>query len=536
MSEIWRTKSEYYQKLLTVGRGRDTEMQNLVTSTREGLLLRYGADGSAFSEIELGNWQAMPVAADLDGDGILEVLITDAFGYTNILDINNPDENGRPALKWRAPCIGKSAKYGRNSSAYVDDLDGDGRKEVLLKVGNRLVVYDYQGNEIQSYDFNDYQKYPYEWVSGYFNADSIKDIFIAYNDGGGHTDKIAVYQLSDNTTPLWEKDYGPYSGYVAIYDFTGDGIDDVILREHYDLITLNGKNGAEIKKEPGAYYHTPILIDTDGDGDLEIVNGGGYIEVSVNRLESFGLNISQIWERDTGYMDCYGRLPGTADTDGDSLPELGVSSTSGTFTCYNAANGDTKWTYDLQTTASDIIAFDADDDGRKEFVFGGLDGFLYIMNGETDAEQRIERKINLNAQAGSPIVADLNKDDNRIELLVTTNDGILHCLSGMATSIKENDGGVPLQFGLNNNYPNPFNPATTINYTIAQPCNVSLIIYNMLGQKVKVLVNKFQNGAGKYTVHWNGRDDTGKELPSGLYVATLRAGNYRKSIKILKMK
>ena len=158
------------------------------------------------------------------------------------------------------------------------------------------------------------------------------------------------------------------------------------------------------------------------------------------------------------------------------------------------------------------------------------------MNGETDAEQRIERKINLNAQAGSPIVADLNKDDNRIELLVTTNDGILHCLSGMATGIEENDGGVPLQFGLNNNYPNPFNPATTVNYTIAQPCNVSLIIYNMLGQKVKILVNKFQNGAGKYTVHWNGRDDRGKELPSGLYVATLRAGNYRKSIKILKMK
>ena len=536
LSELWRTQSQYYQKLLAAGRGSEADKENLVTAAREGLLLRYGADGTAISENELGNWQAMPVATDLDGDGILEVLICDAFGYTNVLDISNFDDMGRPTLKWRVPGLGKSAKYGRNFSPYTDDLNGDGHKETLLISGNKLIVYDNQGNVLQSYAFNDSQNYPYEWVTGYFNADSIKDILIAYNDGGGHTDKMAVYQLSDNTTPLWEKDYGPYSGYVAIFDFTNDGIDDVILREHYDLITLNGKNGAEIKKEPGAYYHTPILIDTDGDGDLEIVNGGGYIEVSVNNLDVFGLNISQIWEQPTGYLECYGRIPGTADTDGDSLPELGVSSTNGTFTCYNAANGNIKWTYDLQTTASDIIAFDADEDRRKEFVFGGLDGNLYIMNGETDAVQRIESKINLNAQAGSPIVADLKKNDSKIELLVTTYDGVLHCLRANSTAVNNENNQLPIKFNLDNCYPNPFNPSTTIHYSIANPANVKLYIYNILGQEVRILVNSFHLPKENYSVIWDGKDNNGMELPSGLYVAVLKADGFRKSVKILKMK
>ena len=81
----------------------------------------------------------------------------------------------------------------------------------------------------------------------------------------------------------------------------------------------------------------------------------------------------------------------------------------------------------------------------------------------------------------------------------------------------------PLQFEVEQNYPNPFNPSTTIRYTLDQSSEVRLMIYNTLGQAVRVLVNTTQS-AGSYNVNWNGRDALGKLVASGLYIYRLEAG------------
>ena len=79
----------------------------------------------------------------------------------------------------------------------------------------------------------------------------------------------------------------------------------------------------------------------------------------------------------------------------------------------------------------------------------------------------------------------------------------------------------PGVFELNQNYPNPFNPMTTIHYQLPRTAVVSLKIYNLLGQEVRILVDKLQR-PGSYTAHWDGRDDQGQELPSGVYFYRLR--------------
>jgi hypothetical protein len=94
---------------------------------------------------------------------------------------------------------------------------------------------------------------------------------------------------------------------------------------------------------------------------------------------------------------------------------------------------------------------------------------------------------------------------------------------------------VPAITALKGNYPNPFNPETRINYSLAQNGKVELTIYNLRGQKVRSLVGETQS-AGEHNVVWNGRDDAGRTLASGMYFYRLKAANYDVTRKALLLK
>ena len=99
--------------------------------------------------------------------------------------------------------------------------------------------------------------------------------------------------------------------------------------------------------------------------------------------------------------------------------------------------------------------------------------------------------------------------------------------------------GVPEAFALNQNFPNPFNPSTTINYQIstaalndALATETTLTIFNILGARVLTLINEEQ-GTGFYSVVWNGKDSDGLEVPSGVYIYQLTAGSFKATKKML---
>jgi tetratricopeptide (TPR) repeat protein len=85
---------------------------------------------------------------------------------------------------------------------------------------------------------------------------------------------------------------------------------------------------------------------------------------------------------------------------------------------------------------------------------------------------------------------------------------------------------VPSEFRLDQNYPNPFNPETVINYQLAEARTVTLLIYNLLGKKIRTLVDE-EKAAGSYSVHWDGKDDGGLTVASGLYGYVITAGEFR---------
>ncbi len=103
----------------------------------------------------------------------------------------------------------------------------------------------------------------------------------------------------------------------------------------------------------------------------------------------------------------------------------------------------------------------------------------------------------------------------------------------LATSVNDqsNAATVPETFSLEQNYPNPFNPETTISFHVPSKSFVSIKIYNMLGQEIQTLVNS-EFGAGFQTVHWNAQDRNGNNVSSGVYFYRIKAGNFRKVMKM----
>ncbi|MCH7520506.1 MAG: T9SS type A sorting domain-containing protein, partial [Candidatus Marinimicrobia bacterium] len=82
---------------------------------------------------------------------------------------------------------------------------------------------------------------------------------------------------------------------------------------------------------------------------------------------------------------------------------------------------------------------------------------------------------------------------------------------------------LPKVFALQQNYPNPFNPSTQIRYDLPRAVPVTLTVYNILGRQVVTLVDELQ-AAGSYAVRWNGRDQQGKLVGTGVYVYRIQAG------------
>jgi hypothetical protein len=93
----------------------------------------------------------------------------------------------------------------------------------------------------------------------------------------------------------------------------------------------------------------------------------------------------------------------------------------------------------------------------------------------------------------------------------------------------------PSGFALFQNQPNPFNPSTHISYYLPKACDVKLTVYNVLGRKVRVLFDGYQS-AGAHFLRWDGTDDSGAELGSGIYIYRLQTNGFADSKKMILMK
>ena len=129
-------------------------------------------------------------------------------------------------------------------------------------------------------------------------------------------------------------------------------------------------------------------------------------------------------------------------------------------------------------------------------------------------------------------------------LLITENTGTVTIqldsiqqisFQSLVTGVTKQGSTLPKQFAVSQNYPNPFNPSTIINYALPKSSLVTIKIYNVLGQEVKTLVSS-ELQAGNYSVHWNGDNNIGHSVASGIYIYRVVAGQNVKTMKMIYLK
>jgi hypothetical protein len=111
----------------------------------------------------------------------------------------------------------------------------------------------------------------------------------------------------------------------------------------------------------------------------------------------------------------------------------------------------------------------------------------------------------------------------------------LFSFDSIPLAIDDEPDDLPTEFSISQNHPNPFNPTTIIEYTLPARSNVQIEIFNLLGQKIKVLVNAEQP-AGNYEIAWDGKDNDGQTLSSGIYLYKITTNKYTNSKKMVFIK
>jgi len=128
-------------------------------------------------------------------------------------------------------------------------------------------------------------------------------------------------------------------------------------------------------------------------------------------------------------------------------------------------------------------------------------------------------------------------DDNKCAIHNSFNSNSVwpYDWSSFCTLIVNDFATTPSQYTIHQNFPNPFNPMTQINYDLPEDCFVNITIYDVIGHKIKSLV-KVEQEAGFRSAHWNATNELGEPVPAGMYIYTIQAGEFRQTRKMVLLK
>jgi hypothetical protein len=148
--------------------------------------------------------------------------------------------------------------------------------------------------------------------------------------------------------------------------------------------------------------------------------------------------------------------------------------------------------------------------------------------------------IALSANSNQKLIPNWDNLDTQpmIILLDEDQDGTYEGekLADIITDVDDDQGSIlPRDFQLGQNYPNPFNPSTTIDYNLPRQGHVTIEVFNTLGQRVQILVDGEQS-AGSHSVIWNGANESGQAVATGVYFYRLKTDNRVKTRKMLLLR
>jgi hypothetical protein len=293
-------------------------------------------------------------------------------------------------------------------------------------------------------------------------------------------------------------------------------------------------------KEDDSYLGNYQVDDFDCDGRKDILSSD--LEGRVVVAENDGDNSYRVvWRDSTAFANLY--YLGSGDIDRDGLPEFFVAAKlDGTWIIVYEADGDNTYSVRLLIhllsgglfDESQYLTLDTNGDGKTEFVAcAGRD--IYMFNSHGDSDYYVSYLMRANSREAIQFY-DFNRD-RRLDFILSKAAYVnppgyfryyadIYVATGV-TSVVPNSDSKPPQLTLLKNYPNPFNPSTTMTFFLPAASIVRLTIYDMVGQEVEVLVaERMESGA--HSVSWNPK---GKS--SGVYLCRLEAEKVSLTKKVL---
>ncbi|HEX9933861.1 MAG TPA: T9SS type A sorting domain-containing protein, partial [bacterium] len=193
---------------------------------------------------------------------------------------------------------------------------------------------------------------------------------------------------------------------------------------------------------------------------------------------------------------------------------------------YVSTNGGTDWQYSPKWAYVTYLIADGNTAGRIYAGTSGL-GVLTTTDGGTNWNE-------MNAGLTNKYIQCMDLDPAGSTLYIGTNGGGVYRYS-IETGVRGRDVPQPVEFILHQNYPNPFNPATTIRYELKKREEVLLSIVDMHGRAVRILLDGIQSAGANQAV-WDGKDASGRDMPSGIYFCRLAAGGHQSVRKMILCK
>lgn len=396
-----------------------------------------------------------------------------------------------------------------------------------------------------------------------------KEIFIrsrtSLNGDFYKSDTTGVLPTSFNFTFYYEPNE---LNNMTFCDFDKNGINDcafvdgsnpskIIIGEYRD--SINNFNTVYEQVTEGDVPSGFAIGDFDQDGKTEL--GVGSLQSNVYMIEAEWINTYNIVWR--GLFSTFNAYMNTAtnDIDRNGKPEFWIGGQDFVegitrFQCYEANGLDTyeqvaliELRYINSFYANHLLAKDMDNDGIDELIIS-IGQLILILKFDGSPNEHAYKiyyaKNGEQTQPGSTFyqanIYDLDGDKKKDIVLpmdIYINPNLIsfsYLLKQNFTTEVESDMAdhKPKYFKLNN-YPNPFNSSTKIDFRVPEATYIKIKVFDILGKEIKNLLDE-NISAGEYSISWNGTDNNRNILNSGVYLITMEAENFHKTIKIILLK
>ncbi len=380
-------------------------------------------------------------------------------------------------------------------------------------------------------------------IPGISSDSTLVDYYISSIDNDslvGYTPSDTVkgnyfYQVSDGSLTIRDVQYSPYGSGYSSYNGYYVTLTGVVTADTSDIPGFGSSTPLRVYMQDGIGPWTGIMIGTHGNmgADVLKLKRGDSVTLNGRIMESYSVT----------EIDSLKQI--TVNSNNNTLPNPVILKTGDIGSTTGADTSAEKWESVLMAY-KDVKVTDENADGDpgpnsynfgEEMINDGSgDARIEYQDGNHNYNNNWDSTLSNNP---ANIYVKLNSTFTEIQgimfyshsyykIVPRKNDDFMGYVG--AVGVTDKPSKLPFSYKLNQNFPNPFNPSTTINYSIPKESIVTLKIYNILGQEVKTLVSE-SKAPGNYNVRFNA-----SELSSGVYFYSLKAGNYYQVKKMMLLK